>query len=77
MKHFVDDTYLFTVVKDKNESANIINNDLFLISKWAYNWKMLFNPDPENQPKRFYFQEKTKRKSNHKFEQCTGWKNVP
>ena len=28
VKLFADDTYLFTVVKDKNESANILNNDL-------------------------------------------------
>ena len=27
-KLFADDTSLFTVVKDKNESANILNNDL-------------------------------------------------
>ena len=46
IKLFADDTSLFTIVKDKNESANTLNNDLLLISKWAYNWKMLFNPDP-------------------------------
>ena len=40
---------LFTIAKDKNESANINNNGLFQISKWAYNSKMLFNPDP-NKP---------------------------
>ena len=40
-------TGLFTIIKDKNESANIINDDLLQISKWAYNWKMLFNPDPD------------------------------
>ena len=45
-KLFADDTSLFTIVKDENESANILNNDLSLISKWAFNWKMLFNPDP-------------------------------
>ena len=28
VKLFANDTYLFTVVKDKNESANIPNNDL-------------------------------------------------
>ena len=28
VKLFANDTYLFTVVKDKNESANILNNDL-------------------------------------------------
>ena len=34
---FADDTSLFTIVKDKSESANILNNDLSEISKWAYN----------------------------------------
>ena len=46
-KLFADDTFLFTLVKDKNESANILNGDLQLISSWAYKWKMLFNPDPK------------------------------
>ena len=27
-KLFADDTSLYTIVKDKNESANILNNDL-------------------------------------------------
>ena len=46
-KLFADDTSLFTIVKDRNVSANILNNDLQLISQWAYKWKMLFNPDPK------------------------------
>ena len=33
VKLFADDTSLFTIVKDKNESANTLNNDLLLISK--------------------------------------------
>ena len=33
---FADYTSLFTIVKDKNVSANILNRDLLLISKWAY-----------------------------------------
>ena len=45
-KLFADDTSLFTIVKDKNVSANIFNKDLSLLSKWAYDWKMLFNSDP-------------------------------
>ena len=53
VKLFADDASLFTIVKDKNESANIINNDLSQISKWAYNWKMLFNPDL-NQSAQYY-----------------------
>ena len=46
-KLFAEDTSLFTIVKDKNESTNVLNNDLPLISKWAYDWKMLFKPDPK------------------------------
>ena len=45
VKIFADDISLFTVVKDKNESADIPNNDLQSIFTWAYTWKMLFNPD--------------------------------
>ena len=45
-KLFADDTSLFTIVKDENKNANVLNKDLSLISEWAFNWKMLFNPDP-------------------------------
>ena len=58
VKLFADDTSLFTTVKDKNESANIINNDLWQISKWAYNWKMLFNPDPNKPAQEVLFSRK-------------------
>ena len=57
-KLFADDTSLFTVVRDKNESANILDNDLLLISKWAYNWKMLFNPDPSKPAQEVIFSRK-------------------
>ena len=53
-----DDTSLFTIVKDKKESANILNNDLLLISRWAYNWKMLFNPDPAKPAQEVLFSRK-------------------
>ena len=45
VKLFADDTSLFTIVKDENESTNVLNNDLLLIPRWAYNRKMLFKPD--------------------------------
>ena len=32
-KLFADDTSLFTIVKDENESVNVLSNDLSLISK--------------------------------------------
>ena len=37
VKLFADDTSLFTIGKDKNESANLIKNELWQISKWVYN----------------------------------------
>ena len=60
VKLFADDTSLFTIVKDINESASILNNDLLLISKWAFNWKMLFNPDPTKPAQEVIF-SKTKK----------------
>ena len=60
VKLFADDTSLFTIVKDINESASILNNDLLLISKWAYNWKMLFNPDPTKPAQEVIFSKKKK-----------------
>ena len=63
-KLFADDTSLFTIVKDKNESTNILNDDLQLISRWAYKWKMLFNPDPKKPAQEVVFSRK-KQKQNH------------
>ena len=40
IKLFADDTSLFTIEKDINESESILNNDILLISKLTYNWKM-------------------------------------
>ena len=55
MQHFFADyTSLFTIVKDKNES------DFFLISKWAFNWKMPFNPDPNKPAQEVLFSRKKK-----------------
>ena len=41
-KLFADDASLFTLVKDKNESTSILNNDLLLISKWDYELENVF-----------------------------------
>ena len=61
-KLFADDTSLFTIVKDENESANVLNNDLLLISKWTFNWKMLFNADPNKPAQEVLFSKKKKQK---------------
>ena len=46
---FADDTSLFTVVNDVDIAANKLNRDLEIISFWAYQWKMQFNPDKNKQ----------------------------
>ena len=63
-KLFADDTSLFSVVHDKNISANELNNDLRKISDWAYQWKMSFNPDPLKQTQEVIFSRKIT-KTNH------------
>ena len=49
IKFFADDTSLFSIVHTDNDSANDLNHDLKLISLWANQWKMSFNPDPTKQ----------------------------
>ena len=61
---FADDTSLFTIVKDKQESADVLNNDLSLIFKWTFNWKMLFNPDTNKAAQEVLFSRK-KKTQNH------------
>ena len=42
-KIFVDDTYLFSKVIDKNNSNSQLNSNLAKISKWAFQWKTFLN----------------------------------
>ena len=49
VKLFADDTLLFSVVQNKNDSASQLNDALDKVSDWAYSWKMSFNPDPSKQ----------------------------
>ena len=60
VKLYADDTSLFSIVRNKNESANIFNKDLLSISKWAHNWKMLFNSDPSKPAQKVLFSRKKK-----------------
>ena len=59
-KLFADDTSLFSVIHDVDTSANELNNDLYHINKWAFQWKMSFNPDPSKQAQGIIFSRKTK-----------------
>ena len=58
VKLFADDTSLFSVVKKKEKSTSDLTNDLDMISKWAYNWKMSFNPDPNKPAQEVLFSRK-------------------
>ena len=55
---------LSTIAKDKQGSADFLNNDLSLLSKWAFNWKILINPDT-NKPAREVLFSKKKKTQNH------------
>ena len=49
VKLFANDTSILSVVDDVNVSVVQLNNDLLKTSKWAYQWKMYFNPDVSKQ----------------------------
>ena len=58
VKLFADDTSLFTVIHEANASAEDMNHDLRLISQWAYDWRLSFNPDPQKQAVGLLFSRK-------------------
>ena len=58
VKLFVDDTSLFSVVRDSNISGYELNNDMQKISEWAYRWKISFNPDLNKQAQEVIFSRK-------------------
>ena len=55
-KLFADDTSLFSVIHDSNTSALELNSDLAKINRWAFKWKMSFNPDPKKTSTGSHFQ---------------------
>ena len=58
MKLFADDTSLFTIVQDPAIAARDMNHDLDLITLWACDWRMSFNPDPRKQAVKSVFSRK-------------------
>ena len=64
VKFYADDTMLYSVVQDAFLSAASLNHDLELIRRWAYQWKMEFNPDPTKQATEVLFSCK-RHKVNH------------
>ena len=49
---------MFTVVYDEGIAADQLNRDLKVISDWAYQWKMQFNPDKNKQAIQVIFSQK-------------------
>ena len=64
VKLFADDTSIFSIVFDPSLSANKLNNDLKKIQQWAFQWKMIFNPDPSKQAQEVVFSKK-RNQPNH------------
>ena len=58
VKLFADDTSLFTIVHEPNLASEEMNHDLPLISQWAHDWRMSFNPDPQKQAIELLFTKK-------------------
>lgn len=44
-KLFAGNISTFIIVKDQNKIGKDLATELLLISKWAFKWNMLFNPD--------------------------------
>ena len=61
VKLFADNTSLISVIQDVGTSEIELNNDLYQINKWTFEWKMSFNPDPSKQTETIIFSRKFKK----------------
>ena len=55
---FADDSSLFTNVNGINETHEKLVHDLQVVNEWAYQWKMVFNPDITKQANEVIFSVK-------------------
>ena len=60
-KLFVDGTPLFPVIHQINVSAGELNEDLKKPGDWAFQWKMIFNPDVSKQGQEVVSSQKMKK----------------
>ena len=61
MRLFVDDASLFTCVKGVTQTHDKLEKDLLTVTQWAYQWKMVFNPDITKQATEVFFSCKNKK----------------
>ena len=59
-----DDTSIFSIANNTDASTDEINNDLKRISKWKYQWKMIFDTDFTKQAQEIIFSWKKVTPSN-------------
>ena len=62
VKLFADDTSLFSVVHNIATSSCDLSYDLNRIKEWAFQWKMSFNPEPQNKLKKSYLRVSFRKK---------------
>ena len=60
-KLFADDTSLFSVVNNIHTSATTLSHDLNAVTNWAFQWKMIFNPNLSKQVQEVIFSRKIKK----------------
>ena len=58
MANYLLTTSLFSIIHDINVSAGELNEGLKKISDWAFQWKMIFNPDASKQAQEVMFSRK-------------------
>ena len=49
---------IYSIIRDPVTSASDLNHDLEKINKWAYQWKMAFNTEPNKQAVEVLFSQK-------------------
>ena len=52
---------LFLVVNNTHTSGTTLSQDLNVITNWAFQWKMIFNPDLSKQAQEVIFSRKSKK----------------
>ena len=57
---------VYSIVETPASTAAVLNIDLELISQWAHQWKMSFNPEPSKQAVEILFPNR-KTKTAHPF----------
>ena len=58
---FATDTSLFLVVRNIHASATTLSHVLNVLTNWAFQWKMIFNPDLSKQAQEVIFSRTIKK----------------